>query len=865
MRRLVFCILFFGFVLGVQAQVHGVVLNIDSIPLEKVSVSYGRIGPTVFTDSQGSFSIERRVGGTITFSYVGLKSQTVKVKGLTDHLVIMMKEDTHKLDEVVVLSEKKKKIRYSRKNNPAVDLMNRVIEANKSDDMTQHEYYSFDRYQKITLSLNDITDNQLEEGPLSKKWMRDYMEVSPLTGKRIMPISIDETVTRHVYRREPKDEKNIIMGQRSDGLNELFQTGDILNQMLKDVFTDVDIRCDYVRLFQYPFVSPIGRTAISFYHFYIEDTVKVAGDSCYHLQFIPNNPQDFGFRGEIYIMTDSSLKVRKCNFTIPGRSNVNFVKNMRVEVEYEPLSTGEWVQTKDEMMVEMSLVKSFGDMMATRTTTERNHSFDKVENRLFRGKSPESHLADAQIKDENFWNAYRPVKLTKTESGMSAFINRLAQSKNYRWVMFFLKALVENYVETTPAYQPEKSSSTSDDSGDRTVASKSKFDIGPVTTFISSNYVDRARLSFAGRTTANLSPHWFWDGFYAYGTHSQKSYYASNITYSFNKKKYVPFEFPQRSISFESTYDVMAFSDKFLVHNKDNIFLSIKWQNPHEMFFYNRQRLSYIYESDWGLSFNNEIKTEEMKPAGSLQFLQMENKELNVKSLRTTEFKASIRYCPGLTFVTTKQQRLPVNLDAPEFSVSHSIGVKGFLGGDYHSNVTELHMYKRTWFGSWGYINTNVDASAQWNRVPFPLLLVPPVNTTYIEDESTFGMMRNMEFMNDRQLYWSMWWDMNGKILNRIPLLHKLKWREHIGFKGIYGHLTDKNNPLLAENQNNKVLMRFPDCVNIMDKSKPYMEFEVGVHNILKFFSISYVRRLNYHDLPDTKKNGVRFTYILTF
>ena len=186
MRRLVFCILFFGFVLGVQAQVHGVVLNIDSIPLEKVSVSYGRIGPTVFTDSQGSFSIERRVGGTITFSYVGLKSQTVKVKGLTDHLVIMMKEDTHKLDEVVVLSEKKKKIRYSRKNNPAVDLMNRVIEANKSDDMTQHEYYSFDRYQKITLSLNDITDNQLEEGPLSKKWMRDYMEVSPLTGKRIM-------------------------------------------------------------------------------------------------------------------------------------------------------------------------------------------------------------------------------------------------------------------------------------------------------------------------------------------------------------------------------------------------------------------------------------------------------------------------------------------------------------------------------------------------------------------------------------------------------------------------------------------------------------------------------------------------------
>ena len=860
MKRFAFSMLFFCVTFSVMAQVHGVVLDADSIPLEKVNVSYDRVFTKTFTNSQGWFSIERRVGGTITFSCVGFKPQQIKVKELTDHLVIIMTEDVHKIEEVTVHS--KKKSRYSRKDNPAVDLMKRVIEANKADDMSKHNFYSFDRYQMITLSLNDITDKQLEKGPLSKKWMRNYIKEDTITGKRTMLVSVDETVMRHIYRREPKEEKNIVMGQRSDGLNELFQTGEILNQMLKDVFTDADIRGDYVRLLQYPFVSPIGRTAISFYHFYIEDTVKVDRDSCYHLQFIPDNPQDFGFRGEIYVKADSSLRVRKCNLTIPKQSNVNFVKAMRVELEYGALPSGEWVQTKDEMMVELSLAKDFGDMLATRITTEMNHSFDEVEKRLFRGKSPEKHLSDAQMKDNNFWNEYRPSNQSRAESDMNSFINQLMHSKNYGWVMFFLKALVENYVETSPVSQSGKNSS--EGTAKEATTSKSKFDIGPVTTFISSNYIDRTRLSFAGRTTANLSPHWFWDGFYAYGTHSQKSYYMSNLTYSFNKKKYVPFEFPQRSISFESTYDVMAFSDKFLAHNKDNIFLSIKWQSPHEMFFYNRQRLSSIYESDWGLSFNGEIKAEEMKPAGSLEFMQVKNEE-SVKHLRTTEIKAGIRYCPGLTFITTKQRRLPVNLDAPEFSVNHSVGVKEFLGGDYHSNITEVHLYKRTWFGSWGYFNANVDASAQWNRVPFPLLLMPPVNTTYIEDESTFGMMRNMEFMNDRQLYWSMWWDMNGKILNRIPMLHKLKWREHIGFKGMFGQLTDKNNPMLEKNQDNKILMRFPNCVKILDDGKPYMEFEVGVHNILKLFSISYVHRINYNNLPGTKKNGVRFTYILTF
>lgn len=99
--------------------------------------------------------------------------------------------------------------------------------------------------------------------------MKDHVEVCNETGKLILPISVDETVSQLIYRKEPKSEKTIILGQRSNGINDLLNTGDIVNTMLKDCFTDVDIYKDEVRLLQYPLPAlsrrrrPLASTATS--------------------------------------------------------------------------------------------------------------------------------------------------------------------------------------------------------------------------------------------------------------------------------------------------------------------------------------------------------------------------------------------------------------------------------------------------------------------------------------------------------------------------------------------------------------------------------------------------------------------------
>ena len=840
MIRTLFAFFLLAVTMTVNAQkISGVVVDAETgDTLLYPSASYKGHHVAVSGNAMGAYTIQRHNGWQLTFSAVGYKSKTVNVTASTPSVLnVKLKPDTKQLSEVVVKSKRGK---YSRKDNPAVELMRRVIEAKKKTDLENHDFLQYSKYQKITLAVNDIKPSDLDSGFFAKKqWLIDQIETSPFNHKLILPVSVDETVTQHIYRKDPKTEKSIIKGQSSTGVNQLIQTGDILNVALKDVFTDVDIYDDYVRLLQYPFVSPIGKNAIGFYRYYIQDTVYVDRDLCYHLEFLPNNQQDFGFRGELYILADSSLHVKRCDLTIPRRSDVNFVENLHVTQQYTKLANGEWALTVDDMIVEMKLARACGIFLGTWVTRLSDYAFDEIPRQLFKGKAKERKEADAMMRDEAFWNQYRSVELTKSESSMDAFIHRIEQLKGFKYFIFAGKALIENFVETGDVNHP------------------SKFDIGPVNTMISKNFIDGYRFRLSGQTTANLNKHWFASGYIARGMDSKKTYYDGQLTYSFNKKEYLPREFPKRTITFSSSYDVMAPSDKYMPTDKDNVFTAFKWTTVDKMMFYNRQKLAFEYEQEWGLKTLAYIKREVNEAAGNIEFGR--------QKLNTTELSLQLQLAPGRTYINTKQRRLPINLDAPVFGLGHTLGIKGFLGGDYRYNLTEASIYKRFWVGSWGKIDTYLKAGAQWNKVPFPLLIMPAANLSYIVEDGTFNLINNMEFLNDRYASLDVSWDLNGKILNRIPLLKKLKWREYIGVKCLWGDLTDKNNPMLPENVGDPELWQFPQGSYVMDPKRPYVELIAGVHNIFKLLHVEYVRRLNYKYLPTAHKDGIRFMVRMTF
>lgn len=797
----------------------------------------------------GQYTIPRQEGWNITVSAVGYKSRIIPVNSKTRRkLNITLKPARQELAEVTVKSRRN---RYSRKDNPAVELMRRVVAAKKKTDLSNNDYYRYNKYEKLTLALNDLTPQQLESPFFTKKpWLLNQVEVNPYTNKLVLPVSVDETVSQKFYRKSPKDEKNIIQGQTSTGINDYFQTGDIINTVVKDVFTNVDLYQDDIRILQRPFTSPMSEKGIGFYRYYIEDTLAIGQDSCIHLAFVPNNMQDMGFRGDLYILKDSTLHLRRCQLSIPKQSNVNFVESLQVLQEYEKLPDGQWVLTTDDMITELQLFDFISaGAIVTRITRYSDYDFSEVPNKIFHGQKKEVTEADAQMRDKAFWDQYRQVELTRSENSMDKFMENIQNMKGFKYIIYGLKTIVENSMETgDPNY----------------------VDICPINTLLTRNYVDGWRTRLSAKTTANLNKHFFLSGYYAHGWGSHRNYYDAEMTYSLNAKKYLPHEFPRRTMTIQSSQDICSPNDRFMESDKDNIFVAMKWAETNKMMSYNRQKVSFEYETDWGLKAIISGKTEENEAFGAMNyqtldkpFVPINSKTGNGEYLRTTEASFYVRYAPGETYINNKLRRRVINLDAPVFSLSHTIGFNGVLGGDYNFHLTEAHIFKRFWLNSWGKFDVDLKGGIEWDQVPYPLLIMPASNASFIIQKNTFSLINTMEFVNDRYVSLMLAWDMNGKILNRIPLAKKLYWREYLGVRMLWGDLSDKNNP--EKNPGNPRLMYFPEGTNIMNPNRPYMEMVVGVHNIFKFFRVEYVKRLTYKDLPSAPHWGMRYGVSLTF
>ena len=832
----------------------------ETIPF--VNVVYTNGGGTQ-TDLNGKFKLPFRVG-RLRLSVIGYETKTVNVKTAGDSLVYKIEPLETSLGSAVVTAGKKKK--YSRKNNPAVELMKKVIAAKQQSDLHSHDYFSINKYSKITFAVNEVTDKVFEDGNFKRfPFLKDHVEVCNETGKLILPISVDETVTQLIYRREPRSEKSIILGQRTNGINELLNTGDIINTMLKDCFTDVDIYKDEVRLLQYPFTSPISSgTAISFYRYFIVDTLMVDNrDKCIRVDFTPNNPQDFGFSGSLFILADSTYRVKKADMGIPVRSDVNFVENMRIIQSFDQLPSGEQVLVKDDMLVQLKISSFLQKFQVKRTTEYSNFAFEPIPPRTFKFKGETLTSANAQMQNEAFWQQHRADTLTKSEGSLDQLVRQLEQVKGFKPVLWVAKAFIENFVETS--LDPHK---------------PSKLDFGPVNTTLTQNQVDGFRMRLSAQTTANFNKHLFLKGYAAYGFRDRKVKGMGEVTYSFNEKAYLPREFPVNNLTFNYTNDVMSPSDKFMPTDKDNVFTSFKWTKVNHMMYFETYKLLWDREWENGLRFNLQARTTKDTPTEALFYQPLstgglsQDRSLYNPYIRTYDFTVGLRYQPGVTWINTKQRRIAANNDAPIFSLNHTAGIYNFGHADYAFNFTEAGVYKRFWLASWGKIDAYIKGGVQWNKVPFPLLIMPAANLSYIMEDYTFNLIDNMEFLNDRYASLMLSWDLNGKILNRIPLIRKLKWREYIGVNVLWGTLTSKNNPYLDQNQNDPRLLYFPgefqadgsfkSLSHVMDKDKPYVEVMAGIHNIFKIFHIEYVRRINYK-YPGTQKWGIRGMFRLTF
>ncbi|MCD8179737.1 MAG: DUF5686 and carboxypeptidase regulatory-like domain-containing protein [Tannerellaceae bacterium] len=848
-NKIVYIFLFIGLGWIAKSQnvtIHGVVTDsISGEPLPYVSVILEGTTIGAQTDDYGEFIITTNsTVRTLHVSYLGYEEK--KMRFTTGRTVeVKLVPSNIMLSDVII---KPGKERYSRRDNPAVTFVRNVINSRNSNDPRNEEYFTYDHYEKMIFAMNDFTPKARPDSvkPGRFDFLSEFVDTLDV-GRTILPVSEKERFETVYYRKSPKSEKRLVYGDKSVGVDEIFSR-DGIAQLLGEVFREVNIFQNDIPLFLNRFVSPLSTQGPNFYKYYLLDTLTVENRQVVDLGFVPFNSETWGFTGHLYVTLDSTFFVEKAVLNVPRNINLNFVDNMTIEQNFIRTENGTRIMTKDDIEVDFKLTPKSKGMYARRLIIYNNHSFDTPDNLSIFKESPPSILVDdAMRKPEEFWISVRPEEAQRRNpNGVERLMARLRSIPLFYVTEKIVTILVSGYVQT----DKDKS--------------RSKFEFGPMNTLYSWNAIEGNRIRVGGTTTVNFSDRFFLDGYMAYGTKDEKLKYSALAEYSFLSKTNYRKEFPVHSIRIEHMYDINQIGQQYAFTNKDNIFVALKWYKDDRATYLRRTQLVYTHERWNGFAYYATLRNYKEYSTPYTEFIPVSPDETPMeplKSYKMTELELRLRYAPNEKFYQTRDIRYPITLDAPVFTLTHTLASKGLFGTDYSYNRTEFGIQKRFWFSAYGYLDIYGKAGKVWDSVPYTLLLIPNSNISYSIYPESYTNMLPMEFLNDEYASWDVTYYMNGALFNRIPLLKKLKWREVVGFRGLYGNLTDKNNPLISKD---KPLFDFPEGSYAMG-SKPYMEYSLGVENIFNFIRLDYTRRLNYLEHPGTPKHGFRFMMKLTF
>jgi hypothetical protein len=832
-------------------QVSGVVKDSvtgELLPFVNVIFQNTTVGSS--TNDAGKFSLRNDKGYTgLQISYIGYQTKIVPIKPGQTYAAheILLQPAAYELGVVTIRPTRE---RYVRRNNPAVELIRNVIERKNDNRIVSKDEYQAESYEKLSISL-DKFDVDFEKNKFLSKFnfVKSYLDSSEFDGKTILTLSLREKLSNVYYRKEPKTVKTILFAKRQRGLDKTFDEYGTLSANLDEMFKEVNIYDNDVNFLLNRFVSPLSSTlATTYYQYFIMDTLNIGGDRCVDLAFVPVNSQSYGFTGRLYITLDGNYSVKKVRLNVPSHINLNYVKDIRIDQEFKQLDDGLWALDKSNTYVVFYFVEGAQQMYAHQLKSYDKYSYE-IANRdsIFRLLGETHAVALDVSQPEVFWVNYRHIPIKEKENAIDQLMSQLKEVPVFKAFVKTIEILISGYIPVNDEHD------------------RNKFDFGPMNTTFSSNEVEGVRLRMGGATTANLFPRFFWNGYGAIGMNDRKWKYHSKLTYSFNEKAYHENEAPLNNLSLMHEYDIYTPGQDFLFTSKDNMFVALKvGKTLNKMNYLRTTKLQY--EKEWlnGLPVKTWFQLQNNEATGALRYILQDDDDqlLRIKSINTSEWGVQLRFAPGERPYNSRLGKgsiFNLSKDAPVFKIGHQIGFKDVLSGQYNYHHTEAGISKRVWLSSFGYIDVNAKAGKIWDKVPFPLLIMPNTNQSITIQPEAFHLMNALEFVADQYVSLDATYYLKGWILNRIPLVNLLQMREVVGFNAVYGSLSEKNNPAVSSN-----LFTFPEGVYPLEK-KPYMEFNFGLENIFRILQVNYYRRLTYLEHPNISRNGFRIAMRFSF
>jgi hypothetical protein len=820
--KIVLLFLFVSSVLLGQTKVGGKVTDEFNEPIAFANVIFKNSKEGVITDENGNFYFESKENySTLVVSYVGFDKKEIALKpGLNTGLKIQLKSGTE-LKEVVIYTGK-----TSKKNNPALDILRKIWERRRKNGLKMFKQYEYDKYEKVEFDLNTI-DSAFMNSKVFKgmEFIFNQIDTSNISGKTYLPIFINETLSEVYGDNEAKKTKEITKANKNSG----FGSGDGVNTFIKDLYAEFDIYDNYLKFFDKDFVSPLSRTGINVYNYVLNDSMFIDNKWCYNIVYYPRRKNELTFKGDFWV-NDTTFAIKKINLEASKSANINWVKEIYIEQEYEVMNDSVFLLKRDYMMSDFSFSKKEESkgVYGKRTTLAKNHKFDvKNDDKFYK---EEVNFYDNAVfnKPDEYWEENRFEALNKNEAGIYKMLDTLKEVPRFKRIYNLASILGSGYIEIP----------------------KWKMDYGPIFSTFGFNDVEGQRIRAGGRTYFGSNDTWRIQGYTAYGFKDNQFKYGISGRWMVNPNKRIILsvgnrrDVEQMGVSLTTSNDVLgrSFASSALFASGVN----------NQLTSVNLTTLGFEIEPVKNFTFQTNFTYRTLKSASSefsLDYYTDLTQTVIKSDVKQSEINLVAEYTPNRKTVGYGVDRMDVDFNYARFFVSYSNGIKGVLNSDFNYQKLQLYYRQPALIGGFGRLFTTFETGKIFGEVPLGLMGIIPGNQSWFVIENTYNLLNYYDFVADEYASLHFEHHFNGRLFSRVPLLRKLNLREIIGIKGVYGRVSDENRLLNASG----LTYTAPEDV--------YWEYHAGVGNIFKVLRVDFAWRGSYLEMPDARKFAIRASF----
>jgi len=820
---LISCILFSAFVFS-QTKISGVVKDVEGEPIAYANVIFKDSYEGTITNEDGRFYMESdETYQYVIFSFIGFSEKTIELAQQTNYnLDIILEEEASALEEVVLISGKQ-----SKKNNPAIDILKKIWENRRENGVKKFDQYQYDKYEKLEFDINTIDSNLIKNKIFrGMEFVFDQVDTSKITGNTYLPIFINEAISEVYGDNLLSQEKEELIGNKNSG----FENNQSLIAFVKDLYSEYDVYDNYLKFFDKAFTSPLSKTGIDVYNYVLLDSAYIGDKWCYNIIYYPRRKNELTFKGDFWV-NDTTWAIKEINLQASKSANLNWVREVYIEQEFDVLNDSIFLITRDYFLSDFSLRKKEGakGIYGKRTTLYDNYKFDKPKDKKFYKENVDPYQFEIYNRPDDFWNDRRMEKLSKDEKGIYEMLDTLKTVPRFKALYNVGATLASGYYEMN------------------------NFDFGPVFSTFGYNEAEGIRVRAGGRTYFGQNDTWRLEGFGAYGFKDERFKYGLSGKWLLDRKsRFIIFGGNRRDV--EQIGASLTTSNDVLGRNLASSSLISVGTND-RLTRINLSTIGFEFEPFKNFIFRATGSYRRLRTATSTFSLDYYDSNGEIQSnIEQPQIEFGLHYTPNMKTSGYGVERNIINEgNFPTMLLSYSNGFKGLFNGDFNYQKLQV-LYTQPWnIGGFGRMYTTIEAGKIYGEVPLGLLSPIPGNQTLFSIYNTFSQLDYYEFVSDTYASFHMQHDFGGRLFGRIPVLRKLNLREVIGFRAVYGEISEDNIAINASN----IVYQAPEDI--------YWEWSVGVGNIFKIFRIDLNFRGNYLDNPDARKFGIKGSFGFSF